>query len=73
MSLKTCTMDYPPRLSPRQAIEYSGLSPSQLKRLRARRAIRFFKLSRRSVVYCRDSLAAFLAARTVEPLGGRVP
>lgn len=71
MKPNTCTMDYPPRLSPRMAVEYSGLSPTQLKRLRASRAIRFFKLSRRSVVYCRDSLAAYLAARTVEPLGGR--
>ena len=66
------TRDFPPRLPPRLAVEYSGLSPTQLKRLRARRAIRYYKLSRRSVVYCRDSLAAYIGARAVEPLGGRV-
>lgn len=42
----------------------------QLKRLRARRALRFYKISPRSVVYDRDSIAAFLAARCVESLGG---
>jgi hypothetical protein len=61
---------YPPRLTPKLAMEFSGQSATQLKRLRAKRAIRFYKLTNRSVVYCRDSLAAWLAARAVEPLGG---
>ncbi len=44
---------YPPRLTPKLAMEFSGQSATQLKRLRAKRAIRFYKLTNRSVVYCR--------------------
>lgn len=61
------TTTWPPRLKPAQACQFAGLSPAQLKRLRARRAIRFYRLTPRSVVYDRDSLAAFLAVRVVEP------
>lgn len=70
MSCTTPPRDWPPRLRPDQAQAFAGLTRTQLKRLRARREIRFFKTSARSVAYCRDSLAAWLAARTVEALGG---
>lgn len=61
---------WPPRLQPRQAAQFAGLTHSQLKRLRAARKVRFYKLTARSVCYDRDSLAAFLASRCVESLGG---
>ncbi len=62
--------DWPPRLNAAQACAFLGVSPHQLKRLRTRRAIRFYKLTARSVSYDRESCAAFLNARSIEPMGG---
>lgn len=70
MKNSTLEQGWPPRLKPWQACQFGGVSPSQLKRLRAARKIRFYKLTARSVCYDRDSLAAYLAARCVESLGG---
>ena len=60
--------DFPPRLSPALAERFTGLTSRQLKGLRERRAVRFYRLGRRTLVYDRDSLAALLAARMVEAL-----
>ena len=65
-----CQGGYPPRLSPQRAKEFSGLSEQQLKALRRSRAVRFYRTGHRSVVYDRDSLAAWLETRAIEPLGG---
>ncbi len=67
----TASVAYGPRLNPKQAKLFTGLSEHQLKSLRRNREIRFYKLTARSLVYDRDSLAAFLAARCVESLGGQ--
>ena len=56
----------PPRLSPAQAQFVSGLTPRQLKRLRVRRMIRYYRLGYRSIIYDTESLVSFLGARTVE-------
>ena len=62
--------EYPPRLPPSLALQFSGLTPHQLKHLRRSREIRFYRTGHRSCVYDRDSLAAWLAKRSIEPLGG---
>lgn len=62
--------DLPPRMRPAEAMAFLGCSPNQLKRLRARRAIRFYAITGRSVSYDTESLKAFLAAREVPTIGG---
>lgn len=62
------TSDFPPRLSPAQAQEFLGVSARQLKGLRERRAIRYYRLGRRTLAYDRSSLAALLVAGTIEAL-----
>jgi hypothetical protein len=61
---------YPPRLNAKLAEQFSGQNQGALKRLRKARAIRFFRTGHRTIVYDRDSLAAWLAKRCIEPLGG---
>ncbi len=61
---------YRSRLSPAQAAEFSGLSLQKLKHLRRVCAIRYFRTGYRSIIYDRDSLAAWLASRAIEPIQG---
>ena len=61
-------LEYGPRLNETQARTFSGMTPQQLKTLRRARAIRFYRVGHRTIVYDRDSLAAWLAVRAVEPL-----
>lgn len=60
---------WPPRLRPDQACAYLGVTVHQLKRLRANRLIRFYKITRRSVSYDRDSCAKYLESRCMPALG----
>jgi hypothetical protein len=62
--------EYGPRLNESQARAFTGMTPQQLKSLRRSRAVRFYRVGHRTVVYDRDSLAAWLAVRVVEPLCG---
>lgn len=56
----------PPRLNQRQAEQYIGASPDLLKRLRRKKAVRFYRLGHRSISYDRESLDAFLYRTRVE-------
>lgn len=64
--------DLPPRMRPEQACAFLGVTQHQLKRLRQKRRIRFYKLSATSLSYETASLAAFLASREVAPIGGGI-
>lgn len=64
-------IEYGPRLNEPQARAFTGMSPQHLKSLRRARAIRFYRVGHRTVVYDRDSLAAWLAVRAVEPLAAQ--
>ncbi len=62
--------ELPPRLRTDQALAFLGVTPHQLKRLRQRRKIRFYKLTGNSISYDSASLIAFLKTREVAPTGG---
>jgi len=62
---------FPPRLSPAEAERFAGLTSRQLKGLRERRMVRFYRLGRRTLVYDRDSLATLLAAGMVDAMPTR--
>lgn len=70
-AVKALASPFPPRLSPAQAAEFAGLTSRQLKGLRERRMVRFYRLGRRTLVYDRDSLATLLAAGMVDAMPTR--
>lgn len=61
--------NWPPRLRPDQACAYLGVSMAQLKRIRARRQIRYYKITSHSVSYDRASCLKYLESRCVNALG----
>lgn len=67
-AMQKLAADYPPRLSPAEAQCFGGVSARQLKGMRERRQVRFYRLGRRTLVYDRDSLARLLAAGMVDAM-----
>ena len=56
------------RLTLSQATEHTGLTERALKRLRQSRAIKFYRLGHRTVVYDRASLDQYLNRHAMEAL-----
>jgi len=61
-------MNLPTRLTAEQAEQYIGTTAEGLKRLRQRRAIRFYRHGHRSVSYDRESIDQYLKSIAVEPM-----
>ena len=65
--------NWPPRLRPDQACAYLGVTMDQLKRIRARRQIRYYKITSKSISYDRASCSRYLENRCVIAIGEQWP
>jgi len=54
------------------AAQYLGIPPHELKELRRRRRLAFYRIGHRTVSYDITDLDAFLAACRVAPIGAKI-
>ncbi len=62
----TPAMPAPARIGTPEAAAYLGITPRELKRLRAAKRVTFYRISHRTVTYSLADLDAFLKTRRVE-------
>ena len=62
-------MDIADRLNADEAMQSLGCSPRQLKELRRRRLIKFYRLGHKTLTYDRTSLERYLKSREVPAIG----